>query len=139
MLPQNPEMTFNRRFRRSSDPMIALWCLLDHVCKRYCLQSAVLIDDFGHELVSAGEAWHASSSDEEEVMESMQSAMLPGRKLPGLLVVRGSRMVIRSAFEDIEQGMHRIFHGEHPQNQDHVLTRRNEALGLSNLADHELP
>lgn len=129
-------MTFDRRYRRSSDPMIALWCLLDHVCKRYCLQSAVLIDDFGHELVSAGEAWAAvSSSEEESVSDARHAASLPGRKLPGLVVVRGPRSVLRPALEDIEQGMHRVFHGEQPESHDHVLTRRNEALGFDALVD----
>lgn len=118
--------------------MIALWCLLDHVRQRYCLESAVLIDNFGHELVAAGQDWHAIvapvGEQEELVVQKMQSAALPGRKLPGLLVIRGPESVIRSAFEDLEQGMHRIFYGEEPVDQDRLLTRRNEALGLSSLA-----
>lgn len=129
-------MTFDRRYRRSSDPMIALWCLLDHVCKRYCLQGAVLIDDFGNELVSAGETWAAvETSEEETVSDARQAAQLPGRRLPGLVLVRGPRSVLRPALEDIELGMHRVFHGEQPERDDQALTRRNEALGFDELVD----
>ena len=113
MTPQSETPAFNRRYRRSSEPMIALWCLFEHVCQRYCLQSAVLIDNFGNELVSAGKDWHekqpAAGDEVEAFVEVMHAADLPGRKLPGLIVVRGPQSIIRSSIEDLEQGMQRIF------------------------------
>lgn len=122
---------FNRRYRRSSDPMIAVWCLLDHVMRRYCLDSAVLIDDFGRELVSVGSAWHLPTTvrdDGEEMEQKHQSTPLPGRKLPGLIVLRGPASVMRSAFEDTHRGLERIFYGEEAEDRDDELAEREELM-----------
>ena len=111
--------------------MIALWCLLDHVRQRYCLESAVLIDDFGRELVSAGGAWHlpAEVQDEgEELAQKHQSVALPGRRAPGLVALRGPESVLRPAFEDVHRGLERIFFGEESPDQDELLEARVESL-----------
>lgn len=117
----------NRRYRRSSDPMIAVWCLLDHVSKRYCLDSAVLIDDFGRELVSAGQDWHvevASTAAGDALVQRHQATTLPGRKLPGLIVVRGPEVALEAAFHDVQHGLHRIFYGEELPNRDDELAQK---------------
>lgn len=105
--------SINRRFRRSSDRMVALWCLFEHARKRYCLRSVVLIDDFGTELVSSGEdiLSGASSADSSEsgMTQSMVSIPLPGRALPGLLVVHAPTDVLRPALDDLQEGLGRIF------------------------------
>lgn len=122
---------FNRRYRRSSDPMIAVWCLLDHVRGRYCLESAVIIDDFGRELVSVGDAWHLppERADDGEALEQRhQSTALPGRKFPGLIVLRGPSSVLRAAFEDVHRGLERIFFGEESEDRDEELAQKVEAL-----------
>lgn len=120
----------NRRYRRSSDPMIAVWCLLDHVSKRYCLESAVLIDNFGRELVAAGDRWHVDAPVNDEgapLIQRHQATTLPGRALPGLIVVRGDEVAIEAAFQDIQHGLHRIFYGEERPNRDDELALKSAA------------
>lgn len=103
----------NRRFRRSSDRMIAIWCLFEHARERYCLRSVILIDDFGTELVSSGEDILSDASQEDsqnaDTSEAMVSVPLPGRKLPGVMVVEAPSDVLRPALEDLQAGLERIF------------------------------
>lgn len=106
-------LSVNRRFRRSSDRMIAIWCLFEHARERYCLRSVVLIDDFGTELVSSGDGVLSDTAQgltqEVDTSEAMVSVPLPGRKLPGLLVVEAPADVLRPALDDLQAGLERIF------------------------------
>src|SRR5699024_1425098 len=99
MRQREETLSVNRRFRRSSDRMIAIWCLFEHARDRYCLRSVVLIDDFGTELVSSGEELLQEASQQASgnngQSEAMVSVPLPGRKLPGLLVVDAPADVLR--------------------------------------------
>lgn len=113
MRQREETLSVNRRFRRSSDRMIAIWCLFEHARDRYCLRSVVLIDDFGTELVSSGDevlletpAQHSRNHGQSEAMVSVP---LPGRKLPGLLVVDAPADVLRPALDDLQMGLQRIF------------------------------
>lgn len=111
--------------------MIAVWCLLDHVSRRYCLDSAVLIDDFGRELVSVGASWHLPSSthdDGEAIEQKHQSAALPGRRFPGLVVLRGPASILRPAFDDVHRGLERIFFGEEAEDRDEALILQAERM-----------
>lgn len=107
MLSQEENPSFGRRFRRSSDPMIALWCLFEHARTRYCLRSVVLIDDYGTELLSSGE--DLLEEESQEGTPTMVSVPLPGRRLPGLLVVDAPADVLRPALDDLQSGIARIF------------------------------
>lgn len=108
MLRQEEIPSISRRSRRSSDPMIALWCLFEHARRRFCLRGVALIDDFGTELLSSGEDLLGPSGSEGASPVTV-SVPLPGRRHPGLLVVDGPEDVIRPALEDLQCSMARIW------------------------------
>jgi len=108
MLRQEEIPSISRRFRRSSDPMIALWCLFEHARRRYCLRGVALIDDFGTELLTSGEDLIGGSSADGFAPVTV-SVPLPGRRHPGLLVVAGPEDVVRPAIDDLQSAMARIW------------------------------
>lgn len=103
-------MSISRRFRRSSNWMVAAWCLFEHVRNRYCLRRIALIDDFGHTLVWSGkEATAGTTSDDLSTEVVMVNIPLPGREHPGVLYFHAHADIARPALEDLESGLGRIF------------------------------
>ncbi len=109
MSEQMATSIMRRRYRRSSDWMVATWCLFEHVRNRYCLQHVALIDNFGHTLVCTGNAKMADDAALPLTAEYTVDIPLPGRENPGVLHFQAPHDVAHPALEDLEAGLMRIF------------------------------
>ena len=114
----------DRRTRRSSEPLIAIHLLFRTLRLRHGVEGASLIDDHGLELATAGDvhgdaqhgdAQHGDAQQDDvtthhgaPLVTRRCAIALPGRRMSGLLIVRGPADTIEPAMNDARTALARI-------------------------------